>query len=124
MTPFLFFVIIFIPAVVGGILLWLVFRNINRKYCALFVKLIEAAQKNPNGIMSLLRTGSDTEKYTIVKHIAGIDSITRVEMLKAGRKSSLVRLITLSGIEERIYTVELSCDDTKSWGITKFVISA
>jgi hypothetical protein len=119
MTTPLFLLLVFVPVIFGGVILWLVFRNINRKYSDLFIKLIEAAQKNPNAIAFLFRADNEAEKRAIIANITSIEKINKVEMLKAGKKRSLVRLKTQSKTGEKIYTAELSCDDA-GWGISKF----
>jgi len=113
--------IIFIPIVIGGTVLWLIFRNINRKYCELFTKFIEAARNSPDGIKALIKFGDDTEKREIVERLASMENITKVEILKAGKKLSQVRLKAVSKNVERMYLVELSSDDT-GWGITQFTL--
>jgi hypothetical protein len=111
--------IVFIPIVAGGVILWLIFRNVNRKYCDLFIKIIETARKNPDAVYALVNNGDETERRDIVRQIAAIDNVTKIDILKAGKKLSQVRLRSKTLSEEKIYFVELSSDGA-DWGISQF----
>jgi len=119
MTILTMVLIIFVPIIIGGVVLWLVFRNVNRKYCDLFIKIIETAREKPDAVYALVNGGDETERRGVVSQIAAIENVSKIDILKAGRKQSQVniRSKTLSG--EKKYFIELSSDGT-NWGISQF----
>ena len=120
MTTPLFLVLTLMPILVGGCMLWLVYRNAHRKYFTLFDQLIAAARKNPGGVMFLLKAGDEAERRGIVESIAAIEKLDGVEVLKAGKKCSQVRLKTRTGNASKNYLVEISKLSADDWGITQF----
>lgn len=112
-------IIIAIPVIIGGIVIWLVFRNINKKYCDLFRKLVSIARAQPEQIRKLTLSDDSQERQRIVDAIASIETIARVDVIKAGKKRSQLRLQASSGGEAQSWHVLLASDG-ESWGIVEF----
>lgn len=112
-------IIIAVPVIIGGIIIWLVFRNINRKYCDLFRKLVVAAREQPGQVQKLVLSDDSHERQRIVGEIAAIETVGRVDIIKAGKKRSQLRLQATSGGEARTWHILLASSD-ESWGIVEF----
>lgn len=112
-------IIIAIPIIVGGVTIWLVFRNVNRKYSDLFRKLAEVARQKPEGVASLVMGNDAGEKRRIVAALAGIEDVRSVDVIKAGKQRSQIRLTVAADGREIVYHVLLVSTE-KSWGISEF----
>jgi len=119
MNIFAMVLIIFIPMIIGGVVLWLIFRNVNRKYCDLFIKIIETAREKPDAVCALVNGGNEQEKRGVVAQIAAIENVAKIEILKAGKKRSQVHIRSKTLEGEKKYFIELSSDGT-NWGISQF----
>lgn len=112
-------IIISIPIILGAITIWLVFRNINRKYCDLFRKLVTVAREKPTHMQTLIISDNAEERRRVVQELAAIQSIQRVEIIKAGKKRSQLRLQTTNEVQTQSWHVLLVSNE-KSWGILEF----
>jgi hypothetical protein len=112
-------IIISIPIILGAITIWLVFRNINRKYCDLFRKLVTVAREKPTHMQTLIISDNAEERRRVVQELAAIQSIQRVEIIKAGKKRSQLRLQTTNEGQTQSWHVLLVSNE-KSWGILEF----
>lgn len=113
-------IIIAIPVIIGGLVIWLVFRNINRKYCDLFNKLVQAARENPGKMQELVLSPNTQERHRVVDEIAAIEEIGKVDIIKAGKKRSQLRLQATSSGQNRTWHIVLASEDDK-WGIVEFL---
>ena len=111
--------IIAVPVLIGGIVIWLVFRNINRKYCDLFRKLVLAARENPRKMQELVLSTNNRDRTRIVDEIAATEEVEKVDIIKAGKKRSQLRLQAKSRGQARSWHIVLASDAEK-WGIVEF----
>ena len=79
--------IIAVPVLIRGIVIWLVFRNINRKYCDLFRKLVLAARENPRKMQELVLSTNNRDRTRIVDEIAAIEEVEKVDIIQ-GRQET------------------------------------
>ena len=115
-----FVMIICIPLLLGGLALWCIFRNVHKKYRALFEQFMEVARLNPEKTRHFILTEDRNAQTNIIRLIAAMDPITKTEILKAGRKGSEVRITTETADKRTHYIAQIGCVN-EQWGVTKFI---
>lgn len=112
-----------IPLIIGGLIVWLVFRNINKKYCHFFNQLIKVAGSNPSNIRAII-AGDAAHQAGIAALLGNLKKTKKTEIVKVGKKRTQLTLHALSHddkIEKFNVIMEMQGTDntSKAWQITE-----
>ena len=112
--------IVLIPVTTGAVIFFFVFRRVNRKYKSMFERLILLARAHPEQMKRLL-AGSEDEKSAMIREMASLETIVKVDIVKAGRALTSLYIhgtTAKDSPETALYDVILQLDG--QWSIKRF----
>ena len=120
--PFILAVVL-VPLITGSAVFLLVFKRVHKKYLMMFRKIILAAERNPEGIRQLV-SGDRNQQNTIIKTMAGLKDINKVEIIKSNKLQSwlLITAVEKKNGLEKVFDVQLRNEN--QWNITRFAPAA
>jgi len=108
-----------IPIVIGATIIFLVFKRVNKKYIFLFNKLGKIAQTSPDNLLPLIK-GDENKKKEIIKKLALIDIIIKINIIRTGKMETQLSLKAESTKKDYLdYFIRLG--NNEDWTINEII---
>lgn len=124
MQPGYIILLSLVPLILGGLIIWAVFRNINRKYCGFFDQMISVAATNPSQLRRII-AGDAARQAGIASKLSLLKKTVKTEIVKVGKQRTQLNLHATghSGATEKFHVVmemQIMPDQSRNWQITEF----